>query len=58
MPTLLFSKVAYKDLQDLQNEPSKKKVLKAVLKTLGYMELNLRHPSLNTHIFHSLRGPK
>lgn len=57
MPKILFSKTAYEDLQNLQNDPSQKKVLKAVLKTLGYMEINLRHPSLNTHIFHSLKGP-
>ena len=28
-----------------------------VLKTLGLMQSNLRHPSLNTHKFESLSGP-
>ncbi len=28
-----------------------------VLKTLGLMETNLRHPSLNTHKYESLSGP-
>jgi hypothetical protein len=31
---------------------------KKVLKTLGLMQVNLRHPGLNTHKFHSLTGPK
>jgi hypothetical protein len=57
MPKLLFSEIACEDLQYLQNDPSQKKVLKAVLKTLGYMETNLRHPSLNAHIFYNLQGP-
>lgn len=56
MPKLLFSKVAFEDLQLLQNDPSKKKILKSVQKTFAYMEVNLRHPSLNSHEFHSLKG--
>ena len=30
---------------------------KKVLKTLGLMEINLRHPGLKTHKFSSLEGP-
>ncbi|QUY41591.1 hypothetical protein [Acaryochloris marina] len=30
---------------------------KKILKTLGLMEVNLRHPSLKTHKFSSLEGP-
>ena len=56
MPKLRFTKTACEDLENLQN-PAKKKVLKAVLKTLALMETNLRHPSLNTHEFTSLKGP-
>lgn len=58
MPKLLFSTVAAEDLLGMQNDPSKKKILKAVYKALGYMEVNLRHPSLNAHEFHSLKGPR
>jgi hypothetical protein len=29
---------------------------KKVLKTLGLMEINLRHPSLNTHKYDSISG--
>lgn len=38
-------------------DPSKTKELKAVLKTLAFMESNLRHPSLNTHKYQSFKGP-
>jgi hypothetical protein len=37
------------------HNPSKKDVLKAVKKTFGFTETNLRHPSLNTHEFTSLK---
>jgi hypothetical protein len=34
------------------------KKYKKVLKTLGLMQVNLRHPGLKTHKFDSLTGPK
>ncbi len=40
----------------LEIDPSKKSILKAVRRTLAFMESNLRHPSLNTHEFKSLKG--
>lgn len=39
----------------LANQDPKKH--KKVLKTLGLMEVNLRHPGLKTHKFSSLEGP-
>ena len=54
---LIFTPQADSDLREIENEPSKKDILKAVRKTLGFMETNLRHPSLNTHEFNSLKGP-
>ncbi len=57
MPKLLFTKTAHQNLEALQKDSGKKKVLKAVLKTLAFMETNLRHPSLNAHEFKSLKGP-
>ena len=33
----------------LETDPAMKTQCKAVKKALGYMEKNLRHPSLNTH---------
>jgi hypothetical protein len=58
MVELIFTPQADSDLREIENDPSKKDSLKAVRKTLGFMETNLRHPSLNTHEFTSLKGPK
>jgi hypothetical protein len=55
--TLLFTQQANNDLDKLENHPSLAKRLKAVRKALGYLELNPRHPSLNTHKYSSLSGP-
>jgi len=54
---LTFTPQADSDLREIENDPGKKAILKAVRKTLGFMETNLRHPSLNTHEFTSLKGP-
>jgi hypothetical protein len=54
---LIFTPQADSDLKEIGNDPSKNNVLKAVRKTLGLMETNLRHPSLNTHEFTLLKGP-
>ena len=51
---LLFSKEAVSNLKNLETDNSKLKKLKAVRKALGYLELNPKHPSLNTHEFTSL----
>jgi hypothetical protein len=55
---LIFSPQVDSDLREVENDPSKKDILKGVRKTLGFMETNLRHPSLNTHEYTSLKGPK
>jgi hypothetical protein len=55
---LLFTKEAEYQLTELENNPSQKTTLKAVQKTLGFMEINLKHPSLQTHEFQSLEGPR
>jgi len=54
---LVFTPQADSDLREIENDPSKKIILRAVRKTLAFMETNLRHPSLNTHEFTSLKGP-
>jgi len=54
---LVFTPQADEDLQELEDNPSKKKTLQAVRKCLGLLETNLRHPSLQTHEFRSLQGP-
>ncbi len=57
MYELLFTPQADSNLKELESDPSKKSILKPVRKTLGLMETNLRHPSLQAHIFHSLKRP-
>jgi len=54
---LIFTRQADSDLREMEDDPSKKNILKAVRKTLGFMETNLRHPSLNTHEFTPLESP-
>ena len=55
---LNFTPEADKQLSGLENNPSKKTACKAVSKCLGYRETNLRHHSLQTHEFTSMKGPK
>jgi hypothetical protein len=52
--TLLFTPEARKHLRELESDPSRLKQLKAVRRSLGLMESNLRHPSLNTHNYEEL----
>lgn len=54
---LRFTPEAKRNLEELQRSPSKASVLRQARKTLGLLETNLRHPSLNTHQFRSLEGP-
>ncbi len=55
---LLFTEPAAAHYRQLEKDKSKVAVLKAVRKTLGLMEVNLRHPSLKTHEYTSLKGPE
>jgi hypothetical protein len=57
MHELIFTPQADADLREIENNPSKRNILKAARKCLGFLETNLRHPSLNTHEFRSLKGP-
>ena len=57
MHELIFTPQADADLREIENNPSQRDILKAVRKCLGFLETNLRHPSLNTHEFRSLKGP-
>jgi hypothetical protein len=49
---------AQEALRELESDPHLAGVLKQARKTLALLETNLRHPSLNTHKFRSLRGPQ
>ncbi len=54
---LIYTEAAETHLWNLKNDLSKQRILKDVIKALRYMEANLRHPSLNTHEYHNLKGP-
>lgn len=41
----------------LEKSKDKKAVCKAVHKILGFMETNLKHPSLKTHEYTAMKGP-
>lgn len=49
---------AQDSLRELEQAPHRAGLLTQVRKTLGLLETNLRHPSLNTHKFRSLVGPE
>ncbi len=51
---LRFTEEAAIDLDELEENPSFQKRLKAVRKALGFLEENPKHPSLNTHKYVSL----
>lgn len=52
---LLFEPEAEKSLESLRKVDPKKH--KKVIKTLGCMEVSLRHPALNTHKYDDYEGP-
>lgn len=55
---LVFTAEAEKNLRDLERDPVAEGLLKQVRKTLGLLETNPRHPSLQTHEYNSLEGPE
>lgn len=54
--TLRFTAEADRQLAELERRVDKKGLLGQVRKTLGFLEVNLRHPSLSTYEFQSLQG--
>ena len=55
--SLKFTKEADGNLCALESDKGLAKRLKAVRKALGYLELDPRHSSLNTHKYSSIVGP-
>lgn len=53
---LIFDDDAREQFQELENSKGKQSAFKTVCKTLAFIESNLRHPSLNTHEFSTLKG--
>lgn len=54
---LLFTEAADLDMDELKSDKSKKAAAKAVIKSLKFMKVNLKHPSLNTHKYDEIEGP-
>jgi len=54
---LRFTPAAAETLRGLEDRPHQQSLLKQLRKTLAILEVNPRHPSLQTHKFRSLRGP-
>jgi len=54
---LVFTQNAQEELARLQEATRHAGLLKQVKKTLGFLQTNPRHPSLQTHVFHSLENP-
>jgi hypothetical protein len=54
---LCFTPEAQRNLKELEASRTRQGLFRQVRKTLGLLETNLRHPSLNTHLYRSLHGP-
>lgn len=52
-----FAETANKKMDLLEKDKAKKGVLKQIYKVLGFMEINLKHPSLKTHKFSDMPSP-
>lgn len=52
-----LSEIAREQITILVGDRSKKAVAKAVIKSLGLMRTNIKHPSLNTHKYDEMTGP-
>lgn len=55
---LRFAPAAAEVIREMARNPHQQNLLKQVRKTLALLETDLRHPSLQTHKFRSLQGPK
>ena len=53
---LVFTSGAQEDLERLELT-GQVGLIKQVKKALGFLQTNLRHPSLQTHVFHALENP-
>lgn len=56
MFSLRFTPEALETLRAIERHP-RDGLDKQIKKALGYLQLNPRHPSLNTHVFHSMEHP-
>ena len=54
---LVFARRAQEELERLECSSQHSGLVNQVKKTLGFLQTNPRHPSLQTHVFHSLENP-
>ena len=54
---LILARSAQEELERLERSPRYAGLVKQIKKTIGCLQTNLRHPSLQTHPFHSLEHP-
>lgn len=54
---LRFTPSASETLKDLEKNPAKTGLVKQIKKSLGYLQINPKHPSLNTHEYASISHP-
>ncbi len=54
---LKFTPSARADFEALRTNPSRAGLLKQLQKTCGFLQTNPRHPSLQTHEYHSIPHP-
>lgn len=57
MFSLRFTPEALETLRRIEREKAKAGLEKQIKKSLGFLQTNPRHPSLQTHIFHSMENP-
>lgn len=54
---LVFTRSAREELSRLERSAKHSGLVKQLKKTLGFLQTNPRHPSPQTHVFHSLEHP-
>ncbi len=54
---LKFTKAARDHLAEIDESPSKAGLCKQVKKSLGYLQTDPKHPSLNTHPYDAIENP-
>ena len=54
---LKFTKTADSQLKEIERNPSQAGLCKQIKKSLGYLQTNPKHPSLNTHPYDCIGHP-
>ena len=54
---LKFTKTADRQLKKIEDTPSQEGLCKQIKKSLGYLQKDPKHPSLNTHVFDCIDHP-